>query len=406
MLKNVTYRGQMSFVCLLTRSYASVRRKGLDWTPVFDPNTPKKQALKLFKKCLLQSIERDNTPAEHSPASRAIQVLSSERKVSTKELCGLIMQHRIDEHSLWKAIEIAIQSDLGNVVVPKKIGRQNTQSNGKKQQQLLKIRPQKKDSIQKVLNKIQSVESHQQLSDSATIFPNHGAPIDKKDASEARSDQPQGIDVKSLEKYLHKVEEQGSKRRKYAWEQAKKYNWELNFQGPLDLSAGQILFTAPGDRRVKKNLISKLLPLVSSTAAHLPQKLAADEQKELLVYELATKTKRITALSDDNSLFNINYKDLFGIINSSGSAPEETLSVINQFESEGWKLIGDLYDQSQNLVFQRVVQAGNNPSERTVSHKKSTWLWTTVIIAIFYGSYEFVSKKASVAGPQGSSASD
>lgn len=128
------------------------------------------------------------------------------------------------------------------------------------------------------------------------------------------------------------------------------------------------------------------------------------ESKELLVYELTTKTERIAPLSNDNSLFNINYKDLFGIINSSGSAPEEILSVINRFENKGWKLVGDLYDQSQSIVFQRQASSAS-PLKADKSFKRNTWLLTSIVVALIYGSYEFQSSIGRVKDHPRSSAS-
>lgn len=381
--------------------YAISRRKRLDWSPVFDPQTPRKKALNLFKKNLLSSIEANSRLAKDSPEYEAIQALKTEGKGSTRELCEMIMQHRIEEHDIWEAIKLVNQNRLANVVVPKKIEHRSVQQ-GHKKPQLLKICPQSQDPIQKLLDKFQNAEARKESPQKTSVFPDRETG-NEVNSSQPESEQVRSFDVRSLENYLQKAEQQESHRRKYAWEQTKKFNWEHKVEGPMDLSAGQILFSAP-DKRVRKSLMEQLVAFFSRTSAPLPQRSNDDQPKELLVYELTTRTKRIAPLSNDNSLFNINYKDLFGIINSCGSAPEETLAVINRFESEGWKLIGDLYNQSQSIVFQRASPRAEGSSKGDRSSKINTWLWGSIAFATLYGTYRVVSAPKPVEDTQRSPA--
>lgn len=406
MLTIIKYRDlsrNYNHILLTVRHYANVRNKDLDWSSVFDPRTPRKKALNIFKKNLMGSIEGSYTPTKNSPEYKAILALKEDEKLSTRRLCELIMQHRIDEQRLWEVIKEAGNSHLANVIIPLRIEEQNTQQSRKKRKQLLKISPQNRDPIQKVLKKLQNGEVDAEASQKSSIFSSYESQ-DDRNTSRSQSENSRNIDVRCLEHYLQKAEQHESQRRKYAWEQAKKYNWEQNYQGPENLSAGQILFTASGDKRARKGLIGRLASLFSSPSVPDSQRSTDDESKELLVYELTTKTERIAPLSNDNSLFNINYKDLFGIINSSGSAPEEILSVINRFENKGWKLVGDLYDQSQSIVFQRQASSAS-PLKADKSFKRNTWLLTSIVVALIYGSYEFQSSIGRVKDHPRSSAS-
>lgn len=404
MLTSIKYRGLSSnhnHILLTVRHY--VRNKGLDWSLVFDPRTPRKKALNIFKKNLMGSIEGNYTPTKNSPEYNAILALKEDEKVSTRRLCELIMQHRIDEQRLWEVIKKAGNSHLANVTIPLRIEEQNTQQSRKKREQLLKISPQDRDPIQKVLKKLQNGEVDADASQKSSIFSSYDSQ-DDRNTLRSQSGNSRNIDVRSLEHYLQQAEQHESQRRKYAWEQAKKYNWEQSYQGPENLSAGQILFSASGDKRARKGLTGGLASLFSSSSVPDSERSTDDESKELLVYELTTKTKRIAPLSNDNSLFNINYKDLFGVINSSGSAPEEILSVINRFESEGWKLVGDLYNQSRSIVFQRQTSS-TSPLKANKSFKRNTWLLTSIVVALIYGSYEFISSIGRVNDHPRSSAS-
>ncbi|CCH59214.1 hypothetical protein TBLA_0B03750 [Henningerozyma blattae CBS 6284] len=102
------------------------------------------------------------------------------------------------------------------------------------------------------------------------------------------------------------------------------------------------------------------------------------EPKEFLIYDLGSQknVKIIDPNKFDQAFFNINYKDIFSIINSSSRPPDEALGIINKVEQEGWKLVGDLYGESKFLiVFQRPLE--NVDSEIDTQKKTFQRLVTT-----------------------------
>lgn len=101
--------------------------------------------------------------------------------------------------------------------------------------------------------------------------------------------------------------------------------------------------------------------------------------KDFLIYNLAEKN--ILRIVDPNeehkTLFNINRKDLFAIINNTIISPDEALLCIQQVEKEGWKLIGDLYGQEEGLlVFEKPSEKAK---KRAVHELKTLFISASVV---------------------------
>lgn len=325
-------------------SHAKSARKTLSWDLIFDQRTPRSKAILAFKQKLSEAIGNRNLTYTNDPkVKKALDVLihrSSISEVSFEKsilsLYKLILQRRILDDELYEVISKISTKDVVNVVIPPS-STKNFDNNLRRPS--LYIHPEQKDHLEKVIKKIGS----------------HGKPVTKGDLFQDQGIKDEStpsysrIDVESLQKYLHKVEQEKSQQ-KYAWEGTRRYNWDPNLSTSPRLTAGSLIF-AHKSRPLRRS-VSRLSQRFTEMMGH--DSGAQKKPKDLLIYNLEGHSKIVIPASHTNSIFNINYKDLFGVINGSKHAPEEALNVINQLETEGWRLIGDLYS-SQNVVFQRTA---------------------------------------------------
>ncbi|QLL30982.1 hypothetical protein HG536_0A07970 [Torulaspora globosa] len=379
------WRGHSIFHPML-RGYATTQGKKLDWDMVFNPRSSKRKALNQFKKNLLYLAEKGLTPSAGSQEYEAVRYLSCQGTRSIRKLCEMIMQHRVNEHQVWEAIVRVSHRDPANIAVPQKL--ETSSRVHPKLRPMLKIRPQAVDLLEDVIDKVEKSQAKEPSSrEDAVAF---DEPKPRNCTSSIKQRNIQDIDVQSLGNYLQKAGQYGERRRRYTWENQRHFSWEHATNGPFTLSAGEVLFPNPMYKRYKKKPLENLKHKASTilSLGNKGSRYEQDKPTELLVYNLVSKKQRVIPVSNDSSLFNINYKDLFGIINSSKNAPEETLSIINQFEGKGWTLIGDLYDNSQTIAFQRTVVPSSHAAKALA---RSPWLWAAILSALLFGSYSLSS---------------
>lgn len=384
-----------------SRLYTKARKNDGDWSSVFNVKTPRNVAVNRFKAKLSNAIERKQNPKKLSLESDAIESLLSKCSVrenddsnSIKRLYYMILQRRISDDTIYDAITKAAHNNVINVSIPKHINKAQSYPLNTKYQPLLKIYPQEVDHLGQMLQKIQSNDENTELN--KTVLNINGAQHVENSSTEPDSKAHHNIDLRSLEIYLRKAERDEAQRRKYAWEEQTLYKWNQPLNHSLELSAGQLLFRNKNDfirRPMRQTVMERLLnrPFLITSSSNSSKHNV--QPTELLIYNLSKKLKTIIKLEDENSMFNINYKDLFGIINSSNHPPEETLSVINRFEHQGWKLVGDLYDNSQDIVFQRTNLSKIQPWRGNFSKMQKLLVGLT-ISGLLYGLYGIFSADA------------
>ncbi|QLQ81414.1 hypothetical protein HG537_0F01750 [Torulaspora globosa] len=365
------------------RDYASIQGKKVDWDIVFNGKSSKRQAVNQFKKNLVYLAEKGVNPSVGTRESEAVKFLSCQGTRSIRKLYEMIMQHRVTEQQVWEAIVKARCRDPANIAVPRKLETSSRDIPGNRP--MLEIRPQAVDHLEDVIDRVEKTQSRE------TVIFDELKP--KDGSSTIKRSNIQDIDVQSLGNYLQKA---GERRRKYAWENQRHFSWEHATNGGFTVSAGDVLFPNSMYKRYRKKPLENLKYRASNVLSFDTKRSRYEQDKptELLVYNLVTKKQRIIPVNNDTSLFNINYKDLFGIINSSKNAPEETLSIINQFEGKGWTLIGDLYDNSQTIAFQRTVVPSSQNARKALI--RNPWLWTAILSALLYGSYNLLPRDTEV----------
>ncbi|GAV55010.1 hypothetical protein ZYGR_0AS03330 [Zygosaccharomyces rouxii] len=360
------------------RGYAKSVKKPLSWELVFDQKTPRSKAILVFKQKLSESIENRSVAYTSNPHTKkaldaliqrsSISELSFEKSVLS--LYKLILQRRIPDDEVYDVISQVSAKNVVNVAIPSSSSPNNVDDIQEKPS--LHIHPEQKDHMGEVIKEIG----------------NQGKPITKGDLFQNQevkcetSPSHSHIDVGSLQKFLHKAEQEKNQK-KYAWEGTRLYNWDLNLNDSPRLTAGSLIFAHKS--KPSRRSVSKLLQRSTEKTRHDSQ--AQKKPKDLLIYNLEKRSEVVLPASHTNSIFNINYRDLFGVINGSGRTPEETLAVINQLETKGWQLIGDLYDNSQNVVFQRTVGSAGESEDR-VSYRIPLISVTAllVVLGIYYES--------------------
>lgn len=370
-------------LCRTARYYATAQQKRIDWDIVFSPNSSRRKALNQFKKNLVRLAESGLSLSKGSQEFKVLEYLSDQGKLSTRKLCEKIMQHRINEHEVWEAILMAKCRSPSNISIPRSLA--NSKAGNTMRQPILKIKPQARDRLEDVIDKVEKSQWNGSLpKEHLDVFESAKHQSTKVSGSKHTA---KDIDVESLGNYLQKAEQLGERRRKYSWEDQKHFSWDQTADDYFKLSPGKLVFQNSIYRRYKVNRLESLKNAVLKIVSRSESGSNVDRKQpaELLIHNLVSQKQRIIPLTNDSSPFNINYKDLFGIINSSKNAPEETLSVITQFENKGWKLAGDLYDNSETIVFQRRVDPSSQTESNTLG--KKPWLWITILSISLYGLY-------------------
>lgn len=351
----------------LYRSYVKPSKVSPNWDVLFNPKTSKPQSMKIFRQKLSDSIDGSVDPTTNPQMMVSLEFLFQRASVPTKNfrksltaLYRLILQRRIPDDDIYRAIAQATRESVINLTVPKEIDRVDKGQH----RPFFQIHPGKDEHLGKVLKGIRNDDNAQ------------SKPITRRDLFQERevhasSNIQSHIDLGSLQEYLDKAE-QGKKHQKYAWEEQRKYRWDYASGDLPKMSAARILFpgSAKTPRRPMLKMGQLLWRLSPSTGSSYDSR-SQQKPKDLLIYNLDKHSKVVIPPTHSNSIFNINYRDLFGVINSSGRAPQETLDIINKLENDGWTLIGDLYDNSESIVFQRAAGSSKKRKHTRLSKAKA-----------------------------------
>lgn len=205
------------------------------------------------------------------------------------------------------------------------------------------------------------------------------------------------IDLNSLKKYLQNIEKKAYQ--KNAIDNRKKnktriYEWSADsFSESVPLTAGNILFKRRPSRPFKR-LATKMSTFLNSNKGgkNVDNGEKALKGSSLLLHSLDDNKDITVSTEFDYGFFNINFTDLFGVINASGYPPERVLDKINDIELKGWKCVGNLYDNSKTIVFQSsdpsFKEEGGASKSVSTGHK-TLFVSITTIIASFYAYYKY-----------------
>ncbi|AET38109.1 Mrx4p Ecym_2376 [Eremothecium cymbalariae DBVPG len=167
--------------------------------------------------------------------------------------------------------------------------------------------------------------------------------------------------------------------KKFNWDKqgVKKFDWENHGRNQVETSSSELHSAGSMSllEEYLKNLKSK--PSFSDVDDRMLGKSAIPESKELLVYNFQEKDTELISL-DTRGLLNVNYKDLFSVINGGTYPPEQMLNIVNKYEDEGWELVGDIYDDPHTLVFQRKMD--NTSTQKNIRLLKKKFFSRTTAL--------------------------
>lgn len=111
----------------------------------------------------------------------------------------------------------------------------------------------------------------------------------------------------------------------------------------------------------------------------------------ILLHSLENNKDVTLSNNIDHGVFNINFTDLFGVINASGYSPDRVLKEINDIELKGWKCVGNLYDNNKIVVFQSsypLLEDGK-ASGKSFTNPKTFLISLTALLASFFAFYRY-----------------
>ncbi|CDO93162.1 unnamed protein product [Kluyveromyces dobzhanskii CBS 2104] len=318
----------------------------VSWNVALDPSIPADRSVKAFKVSLQETISNNAWPSDSSRERRVLLELINKAliphdtlKKQIKKLQLLILQKRVSDNDIRLAIAKINADQIINVVTPKPINLKKELQNLEKTASLVEERPRSKmpKSSQRLL-----------VSHDINPKPEHIEKSNSKKNTEAETITDQ--DIEALKKFLEKAETQEKQIKKFVLEQQRKYKWSSN-QGPSTrMTSGSMIFQeqTPSSRLRKGTPInSYLLKYDSFAHPFSPIKI-----KEVLVYDVNKSKGRIEP-PESTILVHVQKKDLFSVVNGGRIAPDQLLEIINKYENKGWKLIGDINNDTYNVVFQK-----------------------------------------------------
>ncbi|AGO09889.1 AaceriAAL101Wp [[Ashbya] aceris (nom. inval.)] len=148
-------------------------------------------------------------------------------------------------------------------------------------------------------------------------------------------------DLKIIEDLLRPAASPAAPVRKYDW------NIQGKKQRPV-VKYGELL-PFGNDYRKTQRYRFKYMRLLGGNKESKPSSL------ETLTYDITRHYAQIIT-HETSSLYSIDKKDLFTLINGSSFSPEEMLEVIDRHIAQGWELVGEVRGEPTKLVFQRKQQ--------------------------------------------------
>lgn len=365
---------------LVRRNYAIIHKVN---PSVFDEGIPRNTALKLLKHELWFVSNHKKLQTLDPRLDNLVNILSSHRfptnidkRKMVKELYTLIIQNRINDDELYKAIQSALRSaKIVNVNVPK-AEVVSAHDNRQKQNNHIPtdIKPQGNSKLDNILQQFLEVkdsnfnELYQLVSnliEESSEYQKFSANAEKKVGISNE------IDITTLEDYLHKVSTKQKQKKEVLKKKKKVYDWNHSVEKLQNYSGGHLLFQGIESNNVFRN--KSWRDITNSLPSLLKPKAAPSN--EFLFLNLRDNSESIKNLNSSNRiLFNLQKSDLFGMISNSSYTPDEIINRLNILKVQNWKLLGRLYESPEILVLEK----------RTTMNKsyRSTYLLVITSIGI------------------------
>lgn len=331
-----------------------------------DPNLTKSQAIKAFKKSLNSTINSQKWPSHSTTDQNVLDELinkfcppNKSLKTQMRKLEQLILQKRVSDSDIYHSIQRASAANVVNVIKPVKIHSQTNDNFKRSTFPRLEIHPGSEpikglganlmnDTISKLPEITSNTETQQKSSDNIT-----------------------DEEITALKKFLERAEQQEKEIKSFVLQQQRKYDWSLDKEMNKIPSSGSMLFeTAPRAKVLRRK---SPLTFISSNLDRLAHSINSMESNKILVYDVP-QSKEIIEPKNAPTLLNVQYKDLFGVINTGKYAPDLLLELVDKYENQGWKLVGDIIDDNYKIVFRQI------PKQQQPKSLKSKVAITTIAV--------------------------
>ncbi|KOG96150.1 Mrx4p DI49_5297 [Saccharomyces eubayanus] len=286
-----------------------------------------------------------------------------------------------------------------NVVIPRDITSQEEKLKVELQRRKLEnidLHPSSQVHIEELLRSLNiDTNKHEEIYREVSLYLQKNE--DSKNSMGPSQHDHADIDLNSLKKYLQNIEKKAyqknviDKRKK---NQTRIYEWSADsFSESVPLTAGNILFKRRPSRPLK-HLANRISTFLNSNKRG--KKVGNGEKamkgSRLLLHSLDDNKDITVSAEFDYGFFNINFTDLFGVINASGYPPERVLDQINDIELKGWKCVGNLYDNTKTIVFQSsdpLFKEEGRASKRPSTARKTIIISITTSIVSLYAYYRY-----------------
>lgn len=181
------------------------------------------------------------------------------------------------------------------------------------------------------------------------------------------------IDLNVLKDYLHRIEEQESQ--KNAMKQ-RIFDWNHSMKLMNEISNEKI---------VHESIFKPFSSLFSSI---FPRKKGKDfkVKTQMLILDLKTNKNDILKTIPPRLSFNTRKVDAITISNSSSLNPTLVLNKIKELQFKNWKLIGDLYNEKDKVIFGRDIKIYNGGKNGKKSFILPTISLVTLLILVPWNS--------------------
>lgn len=364
--------------------YAS--HQGASTAKIFQTQTPKEQALRLFKNELWLMANEKYPGSSNAQLREVVDILGQGRfpaglglKQIVREIYTLTLQHRITSDDMYNAIkQVRRKSSIVNVAMPTSAkttkrtavgktpkttgdhipGDIHPQSNAELDtilQQILELRDSDSNELYQVLSNMieESNESQKFVSEAAP-----GAKADTKD-----------INIKTLEDYLKLISKRQQQREFVVKQQKKIYDWnralEESSTAPhrqLDaIMSGSIRYGSAADAtlgRVFKEIWKSLTSVEDSTAS------------QYMLFNAKTNREALKTHSEvSHALMLLQKTDVINIANRASRDQKDIVTKLRELETQQWQPLGTILDAPDTIVLQKKVRK-----------RFSTAFWTLVAL--------------------------
>ncbi|CCE63987.1 hypothetical protein TPHA_0G01510 [Tetrapisispora phaffii CBS 4417] len=365
------------FKYAITRGYSSSLHSNIEanletshvWKNLeLDHSYTKQEKVEVFKKYLNHLITNDLYPESGSKEDDLLREIFQtvykkpmKRRLKLQQLKYMykgLLDNKINRTDLSNLLDYAYKLEIINVSVPKIIKDNALKSNLQIKSIInnaLKMEPKNKNSLDNVIDGLQADSKINKIP-ARHIKLYLSKEKQKKDIG--MNNAIDDADIQSIGGYLEKEGIKQKEIKKLAWEQNKKYNWQIN-QSPKLESAAAMLFKKSNDK-YKLNILSYikigcLNPRYDLSIPLSNMLVENSNAKEILVYDLSNESVilKTNTIAHNEIISNVEIKDLFDILNQPNLSPEDTLVVLNKIMVNDWELIGINNSNRSQIIFQR-----------------------------------------------------